>query len=63
MEVVNSKVVQRSNYLAPKPYGSDFKYREGMGTGSLIFASAVSAATVAGGALFSIPVLRNVAKR
>ena len=63
MEPINSRIVQRSNYLAVKPYGSDFKYREGMGVGSLIMAAGISALTVAIGAMFSIPFLRNFAKR
>jgi hypothetical protein len=63
MEPINSRIVQRSNFLAPKPYGSDFKYREAMGVSSIFIATAVSALTVAIGAMFSIPFLRNFAKK
>lgn len=62
MEVVNSRVVQRSSYLKGY-YGSDFKYREAQATNGIIGASLVSTMMVGIGAMFALGPVRNLSKR
>eukprot|EP00878_Enallax_costatus_P002058 GHUV01002224.1.p1 GENE.GHUV01002224.1~~GHUV01002224.1.p1 ORF type:complete len:439 (+),score=107.02 GHUV01002224.1:127-1443(+) len=62
MEVINSRIVQRSSYLNGY-YGSDFKYREAQATNGLVGASLVSSMMVGIGAMFALGPARNFAKR
>eukprot|EP00879_Flechtneria_rotunda_P007646 GHRR01008018.1.p1 GENE.GHRR01008018.1~~GHRR01008018.1.p1 ORF type:complete len:404 (+),score=160.62 GHRR01008018.1:312-1523(+) len=61
MEPINSRIVQRSSYLNGY-YGSDFKYREAMGVGNIIFAGVMSAFFTGLQAVFALGPLRNIAK-
>lgn len=62
MEIVNSRIVQRSSFLNGC-YGSDFKYREAQATNGLIGASLVSSMMVGIGAMMSIGPIRNIAQK
>jgi len=57
-----NRIVQRSNHLNGG-YGSDFKYREAMASGSLAGAGLMSAGMAGVGAMFAFSRLRNLAKR
>ena len=62
MEVVNSRIVQRSSYLNGN-YGSDFKYREAQATNGPVGAGLMSGMMAGIGAMFALGPIRNLAQR
>ncbi|GBF98360.1 saccharopine dehydrogenase [Raphidocelis subcapitata] len=62
MEVVNSRIVHRSNALAPQKYGTDFKYREAISS-SLPVASLTATLMLVGGAVMAFGPTRSLATR
>lgn len=63
MEVVNSRIIHRSNALAAEKYGSDFKYREAIATKSLATATITAGLMLVGGAVLAFSPTRGLAMR
>jgi short subunit dehydrogenase-like uncharacterized protein len=62
MEVINSRIVQRSSYLNGY-YGSDFKYREAQASNGLVGASLMSSMMFGIGVMFALSPIRNIAQK